>query len=595
MRARAATRGRSRGATSGSRLRGWFVGEEPDFRVRGLWLLLAFAAMALLLTVRLFDVQVRQGHQLRGMATSSHQLQVTLPAHRGQILDRSGRLLASDVTLYDVFADPGLIPPSHRHDVALRVAPVLGLGPGKVEEMLATPGRFVYLAKHVDDKVKAQLKALGITGIGTLDSEQRIYNPAPVPNTSFASTLLGFVDHDGNGQYGLEQYYNALLRGQDGSESTLRDVKGNAIVLSQQDRKDPRNGRNLQLGLDSQIQYWAEQALAKGVVDSQSESGSLLIMDTHTGAVRAWADYPTYDANSFATAPYSALKDQAVSGLYEPGSVMKVVTFAGALHNRTITPEMVIDEGPITIDGHTIGDWDGRAHGRVTMQWVLDDSLNDGAIRVMQSEGEQKFYANLANFGIGAPTGVDLAGEVNQPLAPEQQWKHVDYATTSFGQHVQVTPLQMLAAINAVGNNGVWVQPHVVEKIVDPATGRATPFSPTTRRVMSPESATTLARMMTGVVEDRGASGFAARIPAFKGQIAGKTGTASVVANGSYSPDVIVSFVGFMPVSNPQFTMLVVLRLPKETKVAREGAYLAAPVWHDMAQVIVDTWKLVPS
>jgi cell division protein FtsI (penicillin-binding protein 3) len=592
---RARTSARPRGATSGSsRLRGWFVGEEPDFRARGVWLLLAFAAMAVMLTVHLLDVQVRQGPSLRALATASHETEVKLAAHRGLILDRSGRLLAGDVTVYDVFADPGLISPSQRHDVALRVAPILGLGPGKVEEQLARPGRFVYLAKQVDDKVRQKLQALNVAGIGTLNSEQRVYNGSPVAATSFASSLLGFVDHDGNGQYGVEQYYNALLRGQDGSESTLRDVQGNAIVLSQQDRKDPRDGRNLQLGLDSQIQYWAEQALAKGVVDSQSESGSLLIMDTHTGAVRAWANYPTYNANDYATAPYAMLKDQAVSGLYEPGSVMKVVTFAGGLDNKAITPQTMINEGPINIDGYTIGDWDGRAHGNVSMQWVLDYSLNDGAIRVMQMEGQHSFYENLANFGIGAPTGVDVSGEVNQPLAAEKQWKGVDFATTAFGQHVQVTPLQMLAAINAVGNNGVWVQPHVVDKIVDPASGQATPFSPTTRRVMTPDAAATLQKMMTGVVEDRGASGYAARIPAFKGQIAGKTGTASVPVNGVYGGDVIVSFAGFMPVSNPQFTMLVVLRLPKENKVAREGAYLAAPIWHDVAQVIVDQWKIVP-
>lgn len=582
------------GSASASRLRGWFIGDEPDFRVRGMWLLLAFAAMALLLCTRLVDVQLAQGPHLRAMAVASHQLQVTLPAHRGRIFDRDGRLIASEVAVYDVFADPGLIPPAQRHDVAAKVAPVLGLGPGKVEDLLAKPGRFVYLAKQVSDATRQKLRALQITGIGTLENDQRVYPQSAVSGTSFAANLVGFVDHDGNGQYGLEQYYNTLLRGKDGHESTLRDVQGNPIVLSQQDRVAPQDGRDLHLGLDSQIQYWAEQALAKGVVDSQSESGTLLIMDTHTGAIRAWADYPTYDANNYASAPYDKLKDQAVSGLYEPGSVMKVVTFAGGLNNKAITPDTTIEEGPINIGGYTIGDWDGRAHGHVTMQWVLDDSLNDGAIRVMQMEGEHSFYENLANFGIGAPTGVDVAGEVNQPLAPEQSWKDVDYATSSFGQHVQVTPLQMLAAINAVGNNGVWVQPHVVDSTVDPATGRATPFTPTTRQVMSTDAAHTLQKMMTGVVEDRGASGYAVRIPAFKGQIAGKTGTASVAVNGAYRGDVIVSFAGFMPVSNPQFTMLVVLRQPKETKVAREGAYLAAPIWHDISMVLIDTWKIVP-
>jgi cell division protein FtsI/penicillin-binding protein 2 len=559
-----------------------------------MWLLLAFAAMALLLTVRLFDVQVKQGPHLRALATASHELQVTLPAHRGRIYDRQGRLLASDVPVYDVFADPGLISPASRHDVAMQVGPILGLGPGKVEELISRPGRFVYLAKGVGDQVRQRLQALGITGLGILVGEQRVYNASAVDGTSFAANLLGFVDHDGNGQYGLEQYYNALLRGVDGSESTLRDVAGNPIVLSQQDRRDPQDGRDLHLGLDSQVQYWAEQALAHGVVDSKSESGTLLVMDTHTGAIRAWADYPSFDANHYATAPYDVLKDQAISSLYEPGSVMKVVTFAGGLNNHAITPQTTINEGPVSIGGYTIGDWDGRAHGTVTMQWVLDDSLNDGAIRVMQMEGQHSFYENLANFGIGAPTGIDLGGEVNQPLAPEQSWKGVDFATSAFGQHVQVTPLEMLAAINAVGNGGVWVQPHVVESTANPDTGQATPFAPTTRRVMSPEAAQTLAHMMTGVVEDRGASGYAVRIPAFKGRIAGKTGTASVAVNGAYRGDVIVSFAGFMPASNPQFTMLVVLRMPKETKVAREGAYLAAPIWHQVSQVIIDTWKIVP-
>ncbi|HZS13503.1 MAG TPA: penicillin-binding protein 2 [Candidatus Dormibacteraeota bacterium] len=585
---------RPRGDASASRLRGWFVGDEPDFRARGIWLLLAFAGMAILLAGHLVDVQIRQGPALSTLATASHESEVTLPAHRGLILDRSGRLLAGDVTVYDVFADPGLISPSQRHDVALEVAPVLGLGPGKVEQLLATPGRFVYLAKAVDDKTRQKLQALGIAGIGTLDSEQRVYDGSPVAGTSFGSSLLGFVDHDGNGQYGLEQYYNALLKGVDGSESTLRDVAGNAIVLSQQSTTPPRDGRNLQLGLDSEIQYYAEQAIAKGVTDSQAVSGSLIVMDSHTGSIRALANYPTFDANDYATAPYNLLKDEAVSDLYEPGSVMKVVTFAGGLQNRAITPQTTINEGPVTIGGYTIGDWDGHAHGTVTMQWVLDDSLNDGAIRVMQMEGQHGFYENLAGFGIGAPTGVDLAGEVNQPLAPEQDWKPVDFATTAFGQHVQVTPLQMLAAENAVANGGVWVQPHAVDSIIDPATGQATPFTPTSRRVMSADAAATLQKMMTGVVEDRGASGYLARIPAFKGQIAGKTGTASVAVNGVYGSDVIVSFVGFMPVSNPQFTMLVVLRLPHENKVAREGAYLAAPIWHDMAQLMVDQWKIVP-
>ena len=228
------------------------------------------------------------------------------------------------------------------------------------------------------------------------------------------------------------------------------------------------------------------------------------------------------------------------------------------------------------------------------MQWVLDDSLNDGAIGVQQLMGQNAFYDNLAAFGIGAPTGVDLAGEANYPLPPQNQWQAINYATASFGQGVMVTPLQMVTAINAVANGGVWVQPHVVNSITNPNTGKVTTFQPTTRRVMSPAASATLRTMMTHVVDDPGAEGVLAQIPGFKGEIAGKTGTASVAVNGVYGNNVIVSFGGFFPASNPQYTMIVVVNLPQETSVIREGFDLAAPTWRQLAERIIDEYRIVP-
>jgi cell division protein FtsI/penicillin-binding protein 2 len=576
-------------------VRGWFVADAPDFRVRGLWLLLAFAAMTVVLSARLTDVQVRQHKSLAAAAARQHGIDITLRAHRGRILDRDGSLLAGDVPVYSIFADPGVIPPDQRRGVAEQVAPILNMGPSHLESLIGEPGRFVYLARRVDESVVTRLRALKLYGIGIIPEDERVYSPSPLPGVSFASNLLGFVDHDGNGQYGVEAKYDTVLRGQDGIESTLRDVAGNPIVLSNEQRRDARNGSDLRLGIDSKIQYWAEQAIAKGVTtDSQAESGTIMVMDTHTGAIRAWADYPSYDANHFSQSDIGLFRDSAVDYLYEPGSVMKVVTFAGGLDHHLITPDQTINEQQQNIGGFLIHDWDNRSHGKVTFQWVLDDSLNNGAIEVMRRLGKDAYYQNLLAFGIGSPTGIDVAGEVNQPLRQQRVWTDVDYATASFGQQVQTTPVEMLAAVNAVANGGVWVQPHAVEAIVDPQTGAQTPFVPRTRQVMSADAAHLLAHMMTGVVEDHGASGFLAKIPGFKGLIGGKTGTASIAVNGAYGADTICSFVGFMPVDNPQFTAFVIIRKPHENRMPHEGAYLAAPVWKSVAQLAVDTWKIVP-
>lgn len=577
-----------------SRVRGWFVADAPDFRHRGTWLAFAFIAMGIAVCARLVDVQLRQHGSLAAAAAAIHQKSVTITATRGRVLDSSGRVLVSNRTIYDVFADPGLIPEATRADVTRKLAPVLSLDEAKLAGLISQPTRFVYLAKGVSQSVSDGLNALGLPGIVVEPAQQRVYESSPVPGASFASNLLGFVNGDGKGQYGIEAYYDPVLRGVDGHQSTVRDVAGNSITLSNDPQSEARNGSDLLLGLDSQVQYWAEQAIAQGVATAEAASGTLIMMDTKTGAIRAWAQAPTYNANTYWTSPVSSFRDLGIAHLYEPGSVQKLVTFAGGLNTGVITPNYTFNEAPTTIDGATIQDWDHRAHGTIDMQRVLDSSLNNGAIKIGQLMGPDSFYSNMLAFGIGAPTGVDLYGEQNVPLQPQSRWSKLDLAEAAFGQSVLTTPIEMLAAINAIANGGVWVQPHAVQSVIDPATGKATPVVPTTRRVVSQQAASTLAQMMTGVVEDRVGEGSMARIPAFKGQVSGKTGTASVAVNGAYGNDVIVSFGGFLPTKDPKFTMLVVLNYPHESHTVRFGATLAAPVWKQLAQVAIDQWRITP-
>jgi cell division protein FtsI/penicillin-binding protein 2 len=250
------------------RPRAWFVNEIPDFRRRGLWLVLAFAAMAIAVLGRLVQVQVFQGHVLAAAARAQHTSDITLTGTRGLILDRTGRVLASNRSVYDVFVDPSLVNASQRYTVATNVGAVLGIAPASILRALQQHNEFDYIAKAVSPDVNQRLQELDFPGVGTIPTQQRVYNPSPVPGVSFASNLLGYVDTSGQGQYGVEQYYNNALDGTSGHEATLTDLLGNPIVLSGEQKVDAKSGDNLELGLDSQIQYWAELALARGVADA---------------------------------------------------------------------------------------------------------------------------------------------------------------------------------------------------------------------------------------------------------------------------------------------------------------------------------------
>jgi cell division protein FtsI/penicillin-binding protein 2 len=247
-----------------------------------------------------------------------------------------------------------------------------------------------------------------------------------------------------------------------------------------------------------------------------------------------------------------------------------------------------MENGVFNVGGYAIHNWDGRAHGDVTWTYVLEDSLNVGAAMAEQRMGNQPFWTFLDRFGIGHPTGVDVQGEVNPGLPPVDQLRDVQLATMSFGQGVSVTPIQMLAAINAVANGGVWIQPHVLDHYVDSA-GSVTDFVPAQHQALLPQTAATMRDMMIQVVEH--GSGGLAKIPGFSGQIAGKTGTAQVPGPGGYTDQVIGSFVGFLPAQNPRFTMLVIMREPK---ILFEGAYVAAPIWKEIAQQMIVQWRIAP-
>src|SRR5438093_12287522 len=430
-------------------------------RLRVLSMLTVALILAGMVWTRLAYWQVAQHGRLAMEAQAQYREFVELPALRGAIFDRNLTQLVVNTTVYSAFVSPDQVAPEDRDRVASGLASVLGVDRATLLSTLQSTAKFAYVQRRFPKAKADQLRAMKLPGVGLQEETQRSYLPGIASGTTLAPNLLGFVDWNGDGRYGLEQYYQKVLAGTKGYISSYRDLANREIVLGTHTHQDPVNGQDLVLSLDANIQYAAEQALMERVKRDRAESGSVLIMDPTTGGIVAWADYPSYNANNFNHTNTAAFKDNVLGYVYEPGSVMKVVTLSGAINAGAIGPSTVInDPGVLNVGGYRIYDWDRRNHGNVNYTYVLEHSLNVGAMKAMLAEGHPAFYQNLEAFGLTTPSGIDVAGENH--LAPPSAAKMQDsqYATTAFGQGIDVHMVQMLAAINVVANGGNYAQPH---------------------------------------------------------------------------------------------------------------------------------------
>lgn len=545
---------------------------------------------------RLAYWQVLRHSQLSQQAAAQYRELVELPATRGAIYDRNMVQLVVNTTVYSAFVSPDQIPAAQRDQVATALSSVLGVNRSSVMDILNSPRKFAYILRRFSKAKADRLTAMRLPGVGLEQEQQRSYLPSISANLSLAANLLGFVTYDGQGQYGLEADYQNVLAGTPGYISSYRDLANREIVLGTHVHQDPVPGAALVTSLDASIQYQAEQALAEGVKKAKGESGSVLVMDPKTGGIVAWADYPSYNANNFTHTPTALFKDNVLGYTYEPGSVMKVVTLAGAIDAGKIKPNTIIDDpGALYIGGYRIADWDGANHGKINYTYVLEHSLNVGAMKAMLAEGHASFYKYLQSFGLTQPSGVDVAGENFVPLPSAGKLADSQYATTAFGQGIDVNMVQMLAAINVIANGGKYAPAHVVERIgnkINPVM-----LMPQ-RQVVSAATAKKMTAMMEAVVQN--GSGFTSRVPGFELNQAGKTGTSQIPVNGKYTLNVWASFVGFLPANHPRFTMIVVVRKPHAPGsnldwTLNDGYITAAPIWQKIAQAIVTDWHIAPS
>ena len=545
---------------------------------------------------RLAYWQVLRHAQLSQQAAAQYRELVELPAIRGAIFDRNMVQLVVNTTVYSAFVSPDQVPAAQRDQVASALSTVLGVDRASVLDTLSSNRKFAYILRRFSKDKADHLRTMKLPGVGLEQELQRSYLPGTTISSTLAANLLGFVTYDGQGQYGVEANYQSVLAGKPGYISSYRDLANREIVLGTHTHQDPVPGAALVTSLDANIQYLAEQALAEGVKRAKGESGSVLIMDPKTGGIVAWADYPTYNANNFTHTPTALFKDNVLSYVYEPGSVMKVVTLAGAIDAGKIKPSTVIDDpGALYIGGYRIADWAGANHGKINYTYVLEHSLNVGAMKAMLAEGHASFYQYLRSFGLTQPSGVDVAGESFIPPPSSKNMASSQYATSAFGQGIDVNMVQMLSAINVIANGGKYAPPHVVERIgnkINPVM-----LLPQ-RQVVSAATAKQMTKMMQAVVQN--GSGFTSRVPGFENNQAGKTGTSQIPVNGKYTLNVWASFVGFLPANHPRFTMIVVVRKPHAPGsnldwTLNDGYITAGPIWQKIAQAMVANWHIAPS
>jgi cell division protein FtsI/penicillin-binding protein 2 len=540
-------------------------GRLANRRIRLLLAVFAIVFGATLL--RAVWLQGVRAQSLGRMAASQHRQTVDVAANRGTIYDSTGVQLAVGEQAMTVYADPLQIRDATK--LAPVIARVLRLDPKQVYERISDRSHgFVYVERKADATRAARLQRLHITGLGFYPEESRFY-----PQHSIAAQVLGYAGVDNHGLSGLELTLDRPLAGQAGRETLVRDPFGH--VLDSIVSKTARDGSDVSLTIDHNIQSEAEQVLRQTVQRWHAKDGTAIVLDPHTGAVLAMAVAPTYDANSFPSVPRDAQRNRAITDTYEPGSTFKLVTVAGALSTGIVTPqEKFTLPYSIQVADRRIHDAEPRGTETMSVAKILSKSSNVGAITLAELLGKNRLASWISRFGYGHPTGIDFPGESQGIVLPVDKWSGSTIGNVPIGQGIAVTPMQMASAYAAIANGGVWTRPHLVDRVGD---GLAKPVF--RRRIVTRWIARELTSMLQNVVLD--GTGTLAQIPGY--HVAGKTGTAAKPdPRGGYSTSkYVASFVGFAPATRPRVVVLVTVDEPQG---AIWGGVVAAPAFKEIAQ-----------
>lgn len=479
--------------------------------------------------------------------------------------------------------------------------------------------RYVKLANKIPPEVSSQIRELNLRGVGLIREHWRYY-----PEGELASQALGFVNHEGYGQYGVEGAFNSELEGKKGIISAETDRMGRLLPTQEAEIREAKDGDTLVLTIDRNIQSYVEEALKQQVDGARADSGQVIIMDPWDGSIIALAEYPSFDPNNYGDVyakqqlyeeepPKHTMKVMEENGkqyvyknelgpvvyrlktildIYEPGSTFKSLAMAASMDAGILEPHTPFhDTGPITIDEFTIHNSEDDYHGWITMVDVLKYSLNTGMTFVAQSMGAPLFYEYIVNYGFGERTDIEFEGELEGQLEHYRHWAPTELATKAFGQGIATTPIQMVTAYAVLANGGYLLQPHIIAERIE-ADGTTHKFErEVVRRVISEETSRTMSAML--VTSVRSGAAKPARVPGYL--IAGKTGTSQIAKGGRYEKGegtTIASFAGYAPADNPKFVMLIKIDRPRATQW---GSTNAAPLFAKISGFLFEYYGISPS
>lgn len=580
---------------------------RPRLRIL-VWLVSAGFAVLLAKLVQLHAVD---GPRLRARALEARSERTERPSRRGEIRDRQGNLLAATETVWDIGVDPHALAPEDRAR-APEVAAQLGVPAAAVlaafsEERrtradaagVVRDVRWVVLAKEVDEPRKARVEALGVRGVYGQPRFRRLYHQG-----SLAAHVLGYINHNGDPTFGVEKSFDALLRGQDGWVESERDGRRREIVARRLRDVPAVDGQSLELTLDSVIQSACEEALAKAALQYRPKGAVAIVSEPRTGRLLALACWPTFDLNRFndrEAAPLDAQRNRALADIYEPGSVFKIVSVAGALDAGMVTPSSVYDcsADVVPYRGRMISmPRDSHPMGLEPLRTIVWESSNRGtaqiAMRYAERLGEERYVELIRAFGFGAETGLPVSGgEVNGILHPPARWDGLTISRLPMGHSVSVTPMQMHLAMSVIAADGLLMRPLVVGRVLNPDGSVALEFAPRARgRAVSASAARQLADLLRGVCSRQGTAP-SAEIPGY--DAAGKTGTTQKLVNGRYSSaHHVASFSGFLPAGAPRVAITVVVDEPSGSGVGY-GGKVCGPIFREIAERCIRRLEIPPA
>jgi cell division protein FtsI/penicillin-binding protein 2 len=543
-----------------------------------------------LLVGRLFYWQVVKAQEMSDLALAQYGSSNELAAPRGRIDHLDGYPMAMDTEGHLLYLNPQVFKVSHQvKEDLISLLPSSDSARKALDFNSDTNLSWLAVSHGVMPETKKQLELMNLKGIGFESEPVRSYLTA-----SSSAYITGFVgkDSDGHpqGYFGLEGFYDRVLRGKPGLLIEEVDALGRPIVISGTKKIPPLSGQNLETSIDRTVQYVAFKKLEEGLAKYQAASGTVSIMETKTGKILAMVSLPSYDPGKYQLFDESVYSNPIVSDGYEPGSTFKTVIMAAGLDSKAVSPNTGCDacSGPQVISEAVVRNYNDKYYPGTSMTDVILHSDNIGMIFVSRKLGKSRMLSYLREFGFGKLTGIDLQEEDTPEIKPDDQWYDVDWATAAFGQGIAVTRIQMLTAVNAIANRGILVSPYIVTSIKSGSTEEKKISPPEPRRVISEAAAEMTKNMMTNGVEKGEVRYY--RVPGYT--VAGKTGTAQVPIAGHYDPDkVIASFVGFAPAEDPKFTMLVTLREPKTSPW---GSTTAAPLWFNIARDLFRYYRIPP-